>query len=194
MTTLSRVQRVILGAHVALAIGIVLVGLGIAEWQTLLAVSVVAFGVSAVLWDATWTSEGNVMTDTELSALANSAISAASPAYDNSSKLKQYGILELNVDFVSAPSAGGYVNVYAILAPDGTNYGTTSTVAADVGQMRFIDSIFLPAVTPAVRLHSKLFTLMPGLMKFVLENRSGQAFPTSASSTLKLFTVADESQ
>jgi hypothetical protein len=60
--------------------------------------------------------------------------------------------------------------------------------------MRHLGSIFLPAVTAAIRVHSPLMTLPPGLMKFVLENKSGQAFPTSASSTVKLYTVNDEAQ
>lgn len=188
---MTSLQRFVVGSLVALGVA-VLWGL---DWHLLLLAPVI-FGVSAVEWKDTWSSEGNVMTDTELSALANQAVSAASPAYDNAAvgKFDQYGMLELNVDFVSAPSTGAYVNVYVIMAPDGTNYGTTSTVAADVGQMRFICSIFLPAITAAFRVHSPIFLLPPGLMKFVLENKSGQAFPTSASTTLKLFTTADESQ
>lgn len=188
-------QRCMIGSLVGMVLAGVIGALD-ADWRLLLLAPVIFGAVSAVKWEDTWSSEGNVMTDTELSALANNAVSAASPAYDNAAagKFDQYALFELNVDFVSAPSAGAYVNVYAIMAPDGTNYGTTSTVAADVGQMRLVCSIFLPAITAAFRVHSPICLLPPGLMKFVLENKSGQAFPTSASSTLKLFTTSDESQ
>src|SRR5262245_28449983 len=129
---------------------------------------------SVVKWEATWNSRGNVMSDTELSALANNAVSSASPEYDNSTNLDQYARLQLDVDFVSAPSAGGFVNVYIAQALDGTNYTNATTVAADVGQFQFICSIFVPAVTAAIKVVSSMFTLPPGKMKFVLENKSGQ--------------------
>lgn len=189
---MTRVQRLIISAYVVFAAMIVLFDLGLANWQTL-TWGLILFAVSAVKWE-TIVAEGNVMTDTELSALANNAVSPVSSAYDNSSKRDQYFILELNVDFVSAPSAGGYVNVYAAIAPDGTNYGSSSTVAADVGQFWLVTSIFVPAITAAIRVHSRIVVLPPTLIKFALENKSGQVFPTTASTTLKLYSVNDESQ
>lgn len=148
---------------------------------------------SAIKWEAAWVDRSTVLT-TELNALANNGICAAGTGYDNTSNLDQYAALELSVDFVSAPTSGGYVNIFLVESLDGTNYSDATTTAGDAGIMRFIGAIPLAAVTAAQRIASPFtFMLRPGKAKFVLENKSGQAFPASGS-TLKLFTTNDEAQ
>lgn len=149
---------------------------------------------NVIKWETTPNSRGNVMTDTELSALANGAVSAASPAYDNTTNLDTWGRFQLVVDFVSAPTSGGNVVVYAVYALDGSNYATTTTTVAELGSLQYLTTIVVPANSAALRIDSPRFVLEPSLMKFILYNNTGQVFPTSASSVLKLFTFNDEIQ
>jgi hypothetical protein len=149
---------------------------------------------SVVNWQSTFASRGSVLT-TELNSLANNALCAvgANPSNVNDVNLDQYGMFELKVTFASAPTSGGYVNVYEVVSPDGTTYGDATTVAGDAGAMRFVGSIGVRAVTTAQVLHSMLAMLRPAKAKYVLENKTGQAFPASGS-TLALYTTNDEGQ
>lgn len=144
-----------------------------------------------ILWDAGLTSRGNVLS-TELNSLSNGSVSAVGSNVSNVNdvNLDQYGMFELNVTFGSAPSSGGYVNIYETIAPDGTNYGSTDEAFT---QMRFVCSIPLRANTAAQRLHSPMVMLRAAKAKYALENKSGVAFPASGS-TLALFTANDEVQ
>ena len=135
---------------------------------------------------AAYTSRGNVLS-TELNALANAGRSAAGTEVDNGTNLDMYGVLELQVTFGTAPSAGGYVEIYMVTAPDGTNYEDGSNTV-DPGTHKLIDRIPVRAVTTAQRLSGRLIPLLPEKMKFLLYNGSGQAFPASGS-TLKLYTT-----
>lgn len=140
---------------------------------------------NVIKWEAAWNSEGNVLT-TELNALSDAGLSAAGTEVDNSTNLDQYGKLELTVDFVSAPSAGAFCDIYMITAPDGTNYEDTN-----VGNK--VTSIPVAASTAAQRLTSRMFPLQPSKCKFLLENRTGQPFPATGS-ILKLYSTNDEVQ
>ena len=135
---------------------------------------------------AAYTSRGNVLS-TELNALANAGRSAAGTEVDNGTNLDMYGVLELQVTFGTAPSAGGYVEIYMVTAPDGTNYEDGSNTV-DPGTHKLVDRIPVRAVTTAQRLSGRLIPLLPEKMKFLLYNGSGQAFPASGS-TLKLYTT-----
>lgn len=146
---------------------------------------------SAVKWEAAWNSRSTVLT-TQLNALAAGSRTAVGTEIDNSTNLDQYGKVELSVDFVSAPAAGGYFNIYAVVAADGTNYEDGSDTV-DPGLHRIVATIPARATTAAQRLTSKVFLMEPAKTKFILENKTDQAFPASGS-TLTLFTGNDESQ
>lgn len=146
---------------------------------------------NAVKWEAAWVDRGSVLS-TELNSLAAGTRTAASTEYANQTNLDQYGVLELAVDFVSAPAAGGSCKVWMIQALDGTNYedGDASDQPSNNAVVAVID---IRAVTEAQRRRSGLITLLPGKTKFLLTNDTDQAFPASGS-TLKLYTTNDEVQ
>ena len=106
---------------------------------------------------------------------------------DNATNLDRWGKLELNVTFGTAPVAGGYVEIYVVTAPDGTNYEDGSNTV-DPGAHKLVDRIPVRAVTTAQRLTGRMIQLEPAKTKFMLLNGSGQAFPASGS-TLTLYTA-----
>lgn len=146
---------------------------------------------SAILWLGAPTSRGNVLA-TELNALANGSRTNAGTEIDNSVNLDKYGFLELDVTFGSAPNADGYVAIYVVTALDGTNYATGSSTAAP-GADTWVINIPVNAVNTAQIKQVGPIALPPSKCKFILENKSGQAFPASGS-VLKLFTANDEIQ
>ena len=135
---------------------------------------------------AAYTSRGNVLS-TELNSLASAGRTAAGTEVDNGTNLDMFGVLELQVTFGTAPSAGGYVEIYMVTAPDGTNYEDGSN-SVDPGTHKLIDRIPVRAVTTAQRLSGRVIPLLPEKTKFLLYNGSGQAFPASGS-TLTLYTT-----
>jgi hypothetical protein len=139
---------------------------------------------------ATWTDRSTVLT-TELNSLASSARSNAGTEVANQTNKDKYGIVELTVTFGSAPSAGALVNVYMVTAPDGTNYEDGSS-SSDPGMHTHVATVALKATTSAQRVSSAMFPLKPLKTKFILENRTSQAFPSSGSQ-VKLYTGNEES-
>lgn len=146
---------------------------------------------NAIKWEAAWTQRANLLT-TQLNALAANSRSAAGAELANETNLDQYGKLELTVDFVSAPSAGGYVNVYMITAPDGTNYEDGSD-SVDPGLHTLVATLPIKATTSAQRVLSSVFALQPAKTKFLLENKTDQPFPASGS-IVNLYSANDEVQ
>ena len=135
---------------------------------------------------AAYTSRGSVLS-TELKALAPGGRSTAGAEVDNGVNLDMFGVLELSVTFGTDSSAGGYVEIYMVTAPDGTNYEDGSNTV-DPGTHKFIDRVPVRAVTTAQRLSGRLIPLLPEKTKFLIYNGSGQAFPASGS-TLTLYTT-----
>lgn len=146
---------------------------------------------NAIKWEAGWVSRGTVLT-TQLNALANDARSAAGSEIANQTNLDQLAILELLVTFAVAPAAGAIVQIHMIQALDGTNYEDGSDTV-DPGIHTAIASIPVKAVTTAQRVRSNRFLIDPAKTKFILLNKSGQAFPATGS-TLTLYTTNDEVQ
>ena len=144
--------------------------------------------MATVKW-AGWTSRGTVLT-TELDALANSGRSAAGTEVNNAVNKDRWGKLEMAVTFGTAPTAGGYVEIFAVTAPDGTNYEDGSD-SVDPGAHKLVDRIPLRETT-AYRVTGRQFPLEPAKTKFLLTNASGQAFPASGS-TVTLYTTNEES-
>lgn len=117
----------------------------------------------------------NCMT-TELNALANgSAIIGA--AIDNTTNLDLWADFQLNVDFVSAPTAGTAVDLYLIPSLDGTNYADSGAVLGPY----YIGSFPMVATTAAQIAVVTRVPLIPGKFKPYVVNNSGQAFPATGS-------------
>lgn len=146
---------------------------------------------NAIKWAGAWTSRSNVLS-TELNSLANTSRTNAGTAVDNSTNLDQYGKLELNVTFGTAPDSGATVKIFMVTAPDGTNYEDGSSSVAP-GSHTLVDIIPVKASTSAQRLMSRIIPLQPAPTKFLLENQTGQAFPATGSA-VELFTNNDEVQ
>lgn len=138
---------------------------------------------NAVQWQGAWTSRGNVLS-TELNSLADAGYSAVGTEVDNSTNLDTFGKLELNLDFVATPTSGDLVYVYAVYAPDGTNYQGTNT---SVLQRNLIAVIPIEGTGTAQRVMSDVFELEPAKVKFRLRNEGGAALEASGS-TVELFT------
>ena len=145
---------------------------------------------NVILWESAANSEGNVIT-TELNSLADDGVTAAGTEYDNSTGLDQFGFLEMNVTFGSAPTENASMTIYMVKALDGTNYEQDPSLAVRNGQLVAIWGSY-PS-TSARRYMSDIFPLPACKVKFVLINESGQAFPASGS-TVELFTSNNEIQ
>jgi hypothetical protein len=131
--------------------------------------------VATELWSA-MTQRANLLT-TQLNALADATYSAVGAVLDNGANLDRFMIAELTVDFVSAPTDRAAIDLYCIPAPDGTNYADATEPAA----YHFCGSFMVDNTTAAQRLVTARFELPPCKVKFVIHNRSGQAFPASGS-------------
>lgn len=122
---------------------------------------------------------------TELNALASGSGAIASAGYDNATNLYLFGLFELTVDFVSAPTADTAVGLYLIAAPDGTNYVDNTTGASEFAPLdSFAGNFQMQATTAAQRIAvgvSKLIQLPPVSFKAFVINNSGQAFPATGS-------------
>jgi hypothetical protein len=143
-------------------------------------------------WEAV-VAEGTVLT-TELNSLANGSRTAKGTEFDNtpSGNNATHCQVELAWTPGSAPSAGGYVALYAIPALDGTNYadGDASNAPSATTWRCNID---VRAEAEAQVLASPVFPLGPHKYKFILENKTGVSFPASGS-TLELFTMRQETE
>lgn len=120
---------------------------------------------------------------TELNALGTASYSNASAAIDNGTLLDLFDDLELAVDFVSAPTAGGYVSIYLLPAVDGSNYADGSSTVVPSAQT-LVATIDVQASTAAQRLSFRNVPIPPGLFKYLVANNTSQAFPATGS-TLK---------
>lgn len=146
---------------------------------------------NAIKWEAAWVQRANLLT-TQLNSLAAGSRSTAGAELANQTNLDQYMKLELTVDFVSAPAANGYINVYMITAPDGTNYEDGSDTV-DPGSHTLVCAIPVKPSSAAQRLMSSVFMLQPAKTKFIFENKTDQPFPASGS-IVNGYTTNDEVQ
>jgi hypothetical protein len=117
---------------------------------------------------------------TELNALANASMSAASALQDQDASEFTFVDFELAVTFGTAPAAGMRCTLYASVALDGTNF--TSTDAEQTSQ---IIAAFILGATTTQRVVARNVMLPPTDFKIALYNESGVAFPATGS-TLKM--------
>lgn len=129
-------------------------------------------------WTAV-TAHTNALT-TELNALATGSYSAVGAAIDNSSNLDRYAIGELTATWATNPTADGPLHLYAVIAPDGTNYSDGGG-AVRPGDAVYLGTFQARAITTAQRMVTRRFELPPTKFKPVLYNGSGFALPASGS-------------
>lgn len=112
-----------------------------------------------------------------------------SDVFDNASSGARWteGTLRLTIDFGSAPTAGGAIDVYMMCALDGTNYPTTETpnVPNGLASMR-VGTYTVEADTDVQRLDLPI-KLLPYNTKFHLVNRTSQTFPSTTGILLHLY-------
>lgn len=127
---------------------------------------------------------------TELNSLANNA-GALGVEFDNAAGLWLSATFELTVTFGTNPTAGNTVDLYLVVALDGTNYGDNTTGASGYAPSTgYVGGFPLQAKTTIHRLplglgQQRAIELPPVKFKAFLLNKSGVAFPASGS-TLKM--------
>lgn len=149
--------------------------------------------VSASLWSAADTQA--TLLSTELNALAAGSVAVASviASFDNttaSTARRQYAMLELNVDYVSAPTDGDFVTVYFVPAPDGSSFDDTTDPIASTC---IVANIPLRATTAAQKIACPIQIPGPFKFKCALKNNGAQAFPATGS-TLMITAYDNEQQ
>lgn len=119
---------------------------------------------------------------TELNSLASSA-RAITAALDNTTDLYLFDDLELTVTYGTNPSVGATVDVYLIVALDGTNYedGASGAPGTPAPVTSLIASFPIKANTSLQRVTIRNVILPPGLFKYLLLNNTGQAMAASGN-------------
>lgn len=143
--------------------------------------------------DILWSTPAAVATimSTELNSLANNARALGS-AIDNLAARDQFADFELNITFAGAPDANGSVALYLLPALDDTNHADGSSSVSPQASL-WVANFQLRSVTSAQRLVIRGVTLPPLKFRPLLENNSGQTFPSSGS-TLRWRTYNDQVQ
>lgn len=129
------------------------------------------------------TDRSTVLT-TELDSLASGNYSGPGPVLDNGANKDVWAIAELVVDFVSGPTLGSVVQLYAVVSRDGTNYEQGGATGGGIAppETALVATFQLDDTTAAQRVMSNPFRLRgPFKHKFIARNRSGQSFPASGS-------------
>lgn len=146
---------------------------------------------NVIKWEAAWSSVGSVASS-ELNSLAIGSYTTACTEYDNSTALNQYGKLEVVLGQLS-PTAGAYVEIHMLTAPDGTNYEQWP-LAAGPSTHTVVSVIPINTSASSTKLvTSPVFYLQPAKTKFCIYNGTGVAF-SSGGNALKLYVSNDELQ
>lgn len=132
-----------------------------------------------VKWSAYAAALASALT-TELNALANGSYSAAGTEIDNAAAGTHYPYadFELGVTYGTAPSAGGYVALFLVMALDGTNYQDGGGSVAPPATA-WVGNFPLRAVTTAQRVVLRGVLLPNAKFKLVAQNNAGQAMAAS---------------
>ena len=134
---------------------------------------------------------------TELNSLANNA-AAFGVEYDNAASLFANAVFRLEATFGSNPTAGNTIDLYLIMATDGSNYGDyTSGASGKAPVTSYIGSFPLEAKTTIHRIDIGAgpggpLPLPPTKFKLLAINKSGVSFPSSGS-TIKMIPYATKS-
>lgn len=135
------------------------------------------------------TSRGNILS-TELNSLAAGEISAPGTELDNSSNKDIWAIAVLSVDFATGPTVYTVCQLYAVITMNGTDYeqGGATAGGIDPPETGLLATFQMDNTNSAQLVNSNRFRLRgPFKHKFLLRNRTNQAFPSSGS-TVALYT------
>lgn len=132
--------------------------------------------MATIQWAAP--SSAQSMLTTELNSLANAGVSSLGSEWDNTSSRYVQVAGEVYLGSLT-PTTGGYIQVYLIAAPDGTNYG-------DIVTANVIAKAYLSTSTGAKRYTFENVPLGPWKYKCALENRTGVTLASSGN-TVKLW-------
>ena len=133
--------------------------------------------MAVIQWAAP--SSAQSMLTTELNSLANASVSSLGGEWDNTSTRYVQAAGEVYLGSLT-PSNGGYVQVYLVAAPDGTNYGDTGLAA------NLVATIYPSSSASAKRLIFENVPLGPYKYKCCLRNASGVTLASSGN-TVKLW-------
>lgn len=112
---------------------------------------------------------------TDLNALANNALSAASAAIDNTAD--RYDAIDVEIALASlTPTGSPVVNVWIAYSTDGTNYDDGS-----VSEMQLLAVLPLSTSASAKRVSRGPFLLRPLKFKLYAENKAGPALAASGN-------------
>ncbi len=115
---------------------------------------------------------------TDLNALANGAgVLGTVAVIDNTSNLDLWADFQLDVDFVSSPTADTTVDLFLLPSLDGTNYATAGGRLVPY----YVGGFMMTATTAAQIASLTRIPLIPGKFKPYLVNNSGQAFPATGT-------------
>lgn len=137
--------------------------------------------MTTIQWAAP--SSAQSMLTTELNSLANGSTSALGSAWDNTSSRYVQCAGEVYLGSLT-PASGGYVQVYLVPAPDGTNYG-------NIVNSNLVATIYPSTATGAKRLTFENVMIGPFLYKVALKNAAGVALASSGN-TVKLWGMEAE--
>jgi hypothetical protein len=141
--------------------------------------------INLIKWGAAWTSRGTVLT-TELNGLGNGAYSGNGPAFDNTSNLDEWAILDIVLASLN-PTTGAYLQLLMALSADGTNYEDAASTT-NPGTHQAIPSVSIATGSAAKRIVVPPFRLPPNKMKFNLLNAANVALGGTLN-TVTLYTT-----
>lgn len=117
---------------------------------------------------------------TELNALANNASTVLGPEIDNTTANDLFMDLELNLGTTSARVANGAVDVYMVVALDGTNYGDANEVTAKRVAEFDLDAGTLPRRSTRIDIN-----IPPAKIKLFARNAATGVSLAATSNTLR---------
>jgi len=144
---------------------------------------------NAVKWSAK-TDRGAVLA-AELNALASGAYSAAGTEVDNSVNRDQWAAVEISLAALT-PTAGAYISVYLITAPDGASYEDAPS-ATNPAFHDLVATVSVATGAGAKRAITAWFRIPPTKFKIVVLNGTGVALAATTNAA-NLFTANDEIQ
>lgn len=129
-------------------------------------------------------SSAQTMITTEANSLATAGTTALGTAWDNTSTRYVQCAGEVYLASLT-PASGGYVQVYLVPAPDGTNYGDAGV------NSNLVATIYPSTSASAKRLMFENVPMGPFLYKVALKNVTGVTLAASGN-TVKLWGMEGE--
>lgn len=131
-----------------------------------------------------FTDRGNLLS-TSFDSKADGAAVVLGTELDNATNLDTHAFIEVNLGSLN-PVTPGYLELYMVKAPDGTNYEDTPVIGSVDVNTR-IDTIPVIAGTGTKRVISRIILLPPFKVKFALGNQLNVTTAASGN-TLDVYT------